>query len=84
MKNMNALSTPMMGRSKTDDDPNRTPELGEEELDKSKYLAIVGALLYLATNTQSDISFGISVLTWHNERSTTWHWQDVKHLLMYI
>ncbi|OAE32544.1 hypothetical protein AXG93_3918s1020 [Marchantia polymorpha subsp. ruderalis] len=81
MDHANALSAPMIGRSKTDDDPYRPAEAEEEELDKPKYLAAVGALLYLATNTRSDISFDISVLARHSQRPTARHWQGIKHLL---
>lgn len=84
MDNANVLSTPMIGRSKTDDDPYRPAEAKEEELDKPKYLAAVGTLLYLATNTRTDISFAVSDLARHSQRPTARHWQGIKHLLRYI
>lgn len=70
--------------SKIDDDSYRPTESEEEELDKPKYLAAVGALLYLATNTQPDISFAVSVLARHCQRPTSRHRQGIKHLLRYI
>lgn len=74
----------MIGRSKTDDDIYHPVESEKEELDKPKYLATVGALLYLMTNTWPDISFAVSVLARHSQRPTTRHWQGIKHLLKYI
>ncbi|OAE34827.1 hypothetical protein AXG93_2528s1940 [Marchantia polymorpha subsp. ruderalis] len=83
MYNANAISAHMIGSSKTDDDSYRTTESEEEELDKLKYLAAVGVLFYLATNTRSDISFAVTVLARHSQRPTARHWQDIKHLLSY-
>ena len=50
MDKSNPLSTSMMGRSRTFDDPYCPCEEEEEEFhDKTRYLAAVGALLYLST-----------------------------------
>ena len=84
MENANALSAPMIGKSRTEEDPYRTAEIDEAEVDKSQYLAVVGALLYLATNTRPDISFAVSVLARHSQKPTARHWQGVKHLLRYL
>lgn len=84
MDNANALSAPMIGKSKIEDDPYRPAEPEEEELDKPKYLTAVGALLYLSTNTRPDTSFTVSVLARHSRRPTARHWKGVKHLLRYI
>ncbi|OAE28829.1 hypothetical protein AXG93_684s1070 [Marchantia polymorpha subsp. ruderalis] len=73
MDNANALSASMIGRSKTDNVPYCLAESEEEEFDKLKYLAVVGALLYLATNTQPDISFAVKVLVRHSQRPTARH-----------
>jgi hypothetical protein len=74
----------MIGRSRTDEDPYRPAEPNEEEIDRTQYLAAVGALLYLATNTRPDISFAVSVLARHSQRPTSRHWQGIKHLLRYL
>ena len=78
------LSAPFMGCNKTNDDPYFLCEEEEQELDKPRYLAAVGALLYLATYTQPDISFAVSVLSRHSQKSTSRHWAGVKHLFRYL
>lgn len=78
------LSAPMIGRSKTGDDPYRPCEEEEEEVDRQRYLAAVGALLYLATHTRPDISFAVSVLARHSCKPTHRHWQGIKHLMRYL
>ena len=56
----------------------------EEYYDKTRYLAAVGALLYLSTFTRSDISFAMSVLARHSKRPSIHHWNRVKYLLCYL
>ena len=84
MDNANALSAPMIGKSRTEDDPYRPADDEEQEIDKPQYLAVVGALLYLATNTRPDISFAVSVLARHSHKPTSGHWRGLKHLLRYL
>lgn len=43
MDQANSLAAPMIGRSKTSDDPYQPREEEEEVIDKSKYLTVVGA-----------------------------------------
>jgi hypothetical protein len=74
----------MIGKSRTKDDPYRPTDDNDEEINKPHYLAAVGALLYLATNTRPDISFAVSVLARHSQKSTSRHWQGVKHFLRYL
>jgi len=70
MDKTNPISTSMVGRSTAYDDPYTPCKEEEEELfDKGRYLTVVGAMLYLATNTKPDIAFVVSVLTRHNHRS---------------
>ena len=74
MDQANPLSAPMMGRSKTSDDLYRPlEEEGEENQDRTKYLAAVGALLYLSTYMRPDISFATSILARHNQKLGTRH-----------
>ena len=85
MDKSNPLSTPMIGRSKSSDDPYTPCEEEEDEYqDCGQYLAAVGALLYLSTYTRPDISFVVSVLARHSQRPSVRHWHGVKHLLRYL
>jgi hypothetical protein len=84
MAEANSISAPMIGRSKTGDDPYRPCEEEEEEVDKQRYLAAVGALIYLATHTRPDIAFATSVLARHSRKPTHRHWAAIKHLLRYL
>lgn len=51
MDHANPLAAPMVGCSKTNDDPYYPRKEEEEIVDKSKYLREVGAFTYLATHT---------------------------------
>jgi hypothetical protein len=85
MDKSNPLAAPMIGRSKMADDPYTPCEEEEEEFhDRTQYLAVVGALLYLSTYTRPDISFAVSVLARHSQRPCIRHWNGVKHLLRYL
>jgi hypothetical protein len=69
MDKSNLLAAPMIGRSKTADDPYTPYEEEEEEFhDKTQYITTMGALLYLSTYTRPDISFAVSVLARHSQR----------------
>ena len=84
MEHSNALAAPLMGRSCTNQDPY-IPALEEDkELDKPRYLAAVGALLYLATFTRPDISFAVSVLGRQSQKPTSRHCAGIKHLFCYL
>lgn len=78
------ISAPMIGPSKTSQDPYLPCKEEEEEVDKDKYLAAVGAFLYLSTNTRPDISFSVSVLARHSQKPGARHWAGVKHLFRYL
>jgi hypothetical protein len=84
MDKANPLSTSMMGRSRTSDNPYRPCEEEEEFYDRTHYLAVVGALLYLSTFTRSDISFTISVLARHSQKPAMRYWNGVRHVLRYL
>ena len=86
MDKANPLLAPMIGHSKTSDDPYALCKEEEEEEfhNRTQYLASVGALLYLSTYTRPDISFAVSVLTRHSQKPGVRHWNGVKHLLRYL
>ena len=75
MHHANSLAAPMIGRSKTNDDPYQPREEEEEIVDKPKYLTPVGAFTYLTTHTRPVIAFATSILAWHSQNPT------IKHLL---
>ena len=79
-------STPMMGQSRTLDDPYCPCEEEKEKkfYNKNMYLANVEALLYLFTYTHLDISFVTSVLARHNHRPKARHWNEIKHIFRYL
>lgn len=66
MDQSNSLAAPMVGRSKTNDDPYQPHEEEGEIVDKQKYLTAVGAFTYLTTHTRSDIAFATSILARHS------------------
>ena len=84
MHNANSLAAPMIGRSRTLQDPYTPASEEEDEVDKAGYLAVVGAFLYLATFTRPDISFVVSTLGRHSQNPAVKHWVGVKHLLRYL
>ena len=84
MDKANPLSAPMIGRSKTSDDPYAPCKEEEEFHNQTQYLAAVGALLYLSTYTHPDISFAVSVLARQSQKPGVRHWNGVKHLLRYL
>jgi len=84
MDQANPLAAPMIGRSKTCDDPYQPCEEDEEVVDKPRYLTAVGALTYLTTHTRPDIAFATSILARHSQNPTLRHWNGVKHLLRYL
>ncbi|XP_074304163.1 secreted RxLR effector protein 161-like [Silene latifolia] len=47
-------------------------------------LSAIGALMYLANNTQPDIAFSVNLLARFSASPTKRHWNGVKHLLRYL
>ena len=85
MDKASPLSALMICQSKTKNDPYQPcEEEEEEEYDRTRYLAAVGAILYPSTFTRLDISFTVSVLARHNQRPSARHWSAVKHVLRYL
>ena len=48
------------------------------------YLSAIGALLYLANCTKSDIAFAVNLLTRFSASPTRRHWNDIKHIFRYL
>ena len=84
MDQSNPLAAPMIGPSKTNNDPYQPREEEEEVVDKPGYLTAVGALTYLTTHTRPDIAFATSILARHSQNPTLRHWNGIKHLLRYL
>ena len=78
------LSAPMIGKSKTGNDPYHPREEEEEVVDKQRYLTAVGGFTYLTTHTRPDIAFATSMLARHSQNPTARHWNGVKHLMRYL
>ena len=66
-------------------DPFR-PRMDDEELLglEVPYLSAIGALMYLASHTQPDISFSVNLLARYSSCPTRRHWNGVKHILKYL
>jgi transposase InsO family protein len=59
-------------------------ESGEQLPDGKVYRELVGALLYLASNTRPDISYAVSVLSRFMSSPTESHWNAAKRVLRYL
>ncbi|KAK4847160.1 hypothetical protein QYF36_026373 [Acer negundo] len=84
--NAHPLSTPMVVRTlDPKKDPFRPKENGEKILGPEvPYLNVIGALLYLAQCTRSDIAFSVNVLARLSSAPTRRHWNGIKHLFRYL
>ncbi|KAL0289898.1 UNVERIFIED_CONTAM: Bifunctional 3-dehydroquinate dehydratase/shikimate dehydrogenase, chloroplastic [Sesamum calycinum] len=87
MNNVHPLSTPMVVRSlDVNKDPFRPPAHNDEILGpKVPNLSAIGALMYLANNTRSDIAFSVNLLARHSSTPTKRHWNGVNTFyVMYV
>ena len=84
MDQAHALAVPMIGRSRSDDNPCQPCSEEEEIVDKSKYLTTVGTFTYLTTHTRPDIAFATNILARHSQKLTARRWNGIKHLLRYL
>jgi hypothetical protein len=84
MDHAHALVAPMIGRSRTNDDPYQPCSEEEEIVHMQKYLTAVGTFTYLTKHTIRDIAFATNILARHNQKPTARHWNGVKHLLRYL
>ncbi|KAL2235502.1 UNVERIFIED_CONTAM: Retrovirus-related Pol polyprotein from transposon TNT 1-94, partial [Sesamum indicum] len=86
MDKAHPLSTPMVVRSlDVNKDPFRPPAYNDEILGPEvPYLSAIGALMYVANNTRSDIAFSVNLLARYSSTPTKRHWNGVKHVLRYL
>ncbi|KAL0396167.1 UNVERIFIED_CONTAM: hypothetical protein Scaly_0065100 [Sesamum calycinum] len=86
MNNVHPLSTLMVVRSlDVNKDPFRPPAHNDEILGPEVlYLSAIGALMYLANNTRSDIAFSVNLLARFSSTPTKRHWNGIKHILRYL
>ncbi|XP_056698294.1 secreted RxLR effector protein 161-like [Spinacia oleracea] len=67
------------------DDPFRPREENEEILGPEvPYLSVIGALMYLANNTRTDIAFYVNFLARYSNSPTKRHWNGIRHLFRYL
>jgi hypothetical protein len=68
-----------------DKDPFR-PRDDEEQIlgTELPYLSVVGAIMYLANNTRSDIVFAVNLLERYNSAPTKRHWVGIKNIFRYL
>lgn len=86
MDKVHPINYPMIVRSlNMKDDPFRLREDNEEIFGPEvPYLSAVGALMYLANNTRSDIAFYVNLLARYNNSPMKRHWNGIKHLFCYL
>jgi hypothetical protein len=78
--------TPMIVHAlEQDKDPFWPKQEGEEVLGvEYPHLSAIGALMYLANNTRSNIAFAVNCLTRHSAAPTIRYWNDIKNILRYL
>jgi hypothetical protein len=78
--------TPMVVRSlDLEKDPFRPRDDEEQILGPGfTYLSVVGALMYLANNTQLDIAFVVNLLARHSFAPTKRQWVGIKNIFRYL
>ncbi|GJZ38753.1 retrotransposon protein, putative, ty1-copia subclass [Tanacetum coccineum] len=72
-----AIDIPMVGQSKLDEDPNRTP------VDPTHYRGMVGSLKYL-TASRPDLVFIVCICARYQAKPTEKHLNAVKHVFRYL
>ena len=86
MDKVNPLSSPMVVRSLDEKKDSFCPCKKNEELlgPKVPYLSVIGALMYLANCTHSNIAFSVNLLAKYSSTPTRRHWNGIKHILHYL
>ena len=80
------LSTPMVVRSLEPHKDSFRPKEPDEEIlgPEVPYLNAIGALMYLAQCTRSDITFALNLLVRFSFEPTRKHWNEIKHIFHYL
>ncbi|KAL0533448.1 hypothetical protein IC582_030288 [Cucumis melo] len=83
MDKAHPLNIPMVVRSLDVKKDIFRPREDNEELlgPEVPYLSAIGALMYLANNTRSDIAFSVNLLARYSSSPTKRHWNGVKNVL---
>jgi hypothetical protein len=78
--------TPMVVRSFDMNKDQFRPKDEDEELLglEVPYLSAIGALMYVANCTRSDIAFAVNLLARHSATPTKHHWTRVKNIFRYL
>nr|GFA30910.1 hypothetical protein [Tanacetum cinerariifolium] len=76
-KSCDPMDTPMVEKSKLDDDKER------KAVDPSHYRGMIGTLLYL-TASRPDLQFAICMCAWYQARPTEKHLYAVKRIFRYL
>ena len=86
MDKVHPLSSTMVVRSlDVKNDPFLLCEKDEELLGPEvPYLSAIGAHMYLANCTHSDIAFSVNLLATYSSALTRRHWNGIKHILRYL
>ena len=86
MDKSHPIDSPMVVRSlEVNKNPYRLKEENEELFGpKVPYLSAIGALMYLAYCTRSDIAFSVNLQARYSSTLTKRHWNEIKHILWYL
>ncbi|GLB33225.1 putative protein with domain of unknown function (DUF4219) [Lyophyllum shimeji] len=84
-KDATPLSLPMdPGQKLRRGDRSELSEADKEQLARTPYRSLVGALLYLAISTRPDIAYAVQQLTQYVDSYTLTHWHAAIRLVRYL
>ncbi|GJS87551.1 hypothetical protein Tco_0770187 [Tanacetum coccineum] len=77
MESSDPVDTPMVEKSKLDEDPQG------KAVDPTHYRGMVGTLVYL-TASRPDLTFDVCMCAWYQGKPTKKHLHDVKRIFKYL
>ncbi|GJT13457.1 retrovirus-related pol polyprotein from transposon TNT 1-94 [Tanacetum coccineum] len=77
MDSCDPIDTPMIDRTKLDEDLQRTP------IDATRYRGMIGSLMYL-TSSRPDLVFAVCMCAWYQAKPTEKHLHAVKRIFGYL